>query len=57
MNQDPICGMEVDEEDAPTTMYKETEYAFCSEDCKNIFEANPEKYVLSPEGENVGRSI
>ena len=57
MNQDPVCGMEVDEEDAPTTMYKETEYAFCSEDCKNIFEANPEKYVLSPEGENVGRSI
>lgn len=43
---DPACGVEVD----PTTpgataTYQGTTYVFCSEGCKEHFEANPEEYV------------
>jgi Cu+-exporting ATPase len=43
---DPVCGMEVDErttEDKAT--YQGTTYYFCSEDCKDEFEASPEDYI------------
>ena len=42
---DPVCGMSVDEADAPAKVeHKGTAYYFCSTDCGEEFEANPEDY-------------
>lgn len=42
---DPVCGMAVDEADAPATAtYEATTYYFCSVDCKEEFESDPESY-------------
>jgi YHS domain-containing protein len=43
---DPVCGMSVEESDAPATFdYRGTTYYFCSTDCREEFEANPEDYA------------
>ncbi len=43
---DPVCKMEIREEDASDeTRYKGEKYYFCTEDCKDRFEENPEKYI------------
>jgi Cu+-exporting ATPase len=43
---DPVCGMEIDLENAAATMaYKGTSYYFCSEDCHDRFMADPERYA------------
>lgn len=45
MATDPVCGMSVDEGDAPAKVeHKGTTYYFCSTDCGEEFEANPEDY-------------
>ncbi len=45
---DPVCGMEVNETSAPfKTQYDEKTYYFCSEDCKQEFEEDPEEYITS----------
>jgi len=49
MATDPVCGMEVDEKNAPAQgSYRGKTYYFCSEDCKASFDANPKKYVKQP---------
>jgi YHS domain-containing protein len=45
MKKDPICGMEVDEANAPSSDYKEQTFYFCSETCKQKFDKNPEQYA------------
>lgn len=46
MATDPVCGMEVDPEEAPAkTEYKGETYYFCCPPCKESFEKEPEKYV------------
>jgi len=43
---DPVCGMEVTADTAEaTTEYLGQIYYFCSEDCKNTFEQDPEQYA------------
>jgi YHS domain-containing protein len=42
---DPVCGMEVEMANAPTTTYKGKTYYFCSEDDKAKFLKNPEQYA------------
>jgi YHS domain-containing protein len=43
---DPVCGMEVKEgEVAGTSTYDGGTYYFCSTDCKDEFEENPEEYT------------
>ncbi len=45
---DPVCGMEVNEKSAPfTAQYDEKTYFFCSEECKQEFEEDPEEYITS----------
>jgi signal transduction histidine kinase len=40
---DPACGMEIEEKDAfGTSLYKEKIYYFCSKECKNNFDKDPE---------------
>lgn len=46
MVTDPVCGMEVDPEEAPAKTEHEGEtYYFCAPGCKQKFEKEPEKYV------------
>ncbi len=43
---DPVCGMKVEEADAPAAAeYKGVKYFFCSEDCKEEFEGDPQSYA------------
>ena len=43
---DPVCGMKTEESDAAATSeYKGTTYYFCSEDCKEEFDEDPESYA------------
>ena len=49
---DPVCGMEVSEHESNTCMdYQNKHYCFCSEECKEEFDTDPETYVAeSAEG-------
>lgn len=43
---DPVCGMKVEEADAPAKSDHEGQtYFFCSTDCKEEFDANPGDYA------------
>lgn len=44
---DPVCGMEIEEAQAPaTTEFEGRLYYFCSESCRDEFEASPQLYAL-----------
>jgi YHS domain-containing protein len=45
MDQDPICGKWVDETDVLRSEFDGRYYYFCSADCKDEFEDDPEQYV------------
>ncbi len=48
MNQDPVCGMQVDPKDAPCKSdYQGKSYYFCSAGCKLKFDENPARYAKS----------
>lgn len=43
---DPVCDMIIEEDEAAgTTEYDATTYYFCSAECQEEFEADPEAYV------------
>lgn len=43
---DPVCGMEVDDRSTKErAVYEGTTYYFCSEDCREEFQAAPEDYI------------
>jgi Cu+-exporting ATPase len=43
---DPVCGMQVDEQHSAGTLeFNNKTYYICSQDCKQKFGANPERYV------------
>ncbi len=41
----PVCGMMVDEDNAPSSEYKGKEYYFMNQTMKTMFDENPEKYL------------
>ena len=44
--RDPICNMEVDEQNAAgESQYQGKTYYFCSEGCKEEFDQNPQQYA------------
>ena len=45
MSIDPVCGMEVNEEGAPSAEHQGKTYYFCCEGCKTAFSSDPEKYL------------
>ncbi len=48
MNTDPVCGMKVDEKNSQhQSQYGGQRYNFCSQDCKNKFDQQPEQYAKS----------
>jgi|GEM_PF-2139380 len=46
MAKDPVCGMTVKEERGLKSDYKGQTYYFCSDFCKNLFEKDPERYIV-----------
>ncbi|MBI4300574.1 MAG: YHS domain-containing protein [Chloroflexi bacterium] len=52
MARDPVCGMEVDERNAPaTSRYQGETYYFCGPGCKAAFDREPEEYIGGDWGE------
>jgi Cu+-exporting ATPase len=46
MATDPVCGMQVDEQQALYhARHKQQDYAFCSSHCMNNFKADPSRYL------------
>lgn len=51
MSKDPVCGMDLDEDEAKfTSKYKGRTYHFCTSRCKASFDEDPEKYLQIAEG-------
>ena len=43
---DPVCGMEIEEEEAAASRtYKGKTYYFCSQACRDEFDEDPEGYI------------
>ncbi len=48
MTTDPVCKMDIDEKEAEfSSQYAGQRYYFCSEECKDSFEGQPERYAAS----------
>ena len=48
VHRDPVCGMDVDEKNAAdTSRFDGKKYYFCSKDCKDKFDLQPERYAES----------
>jgi transcriptional regulator GlxA family with amidase domain len=43
----PVCDMEVESKDAPSSTYKGTTYYFCSKDHKEQFDKTPEQFLAA----------
>jgi YHS domain-containing protein len=49
MVKDPVCGMFIEEEEAEAeSQYQGQTYFFCSEECKEEFDAEPDRYIEQP---------
>jgi Cu+-exporting ATPase len=46
MSKDPVCGMDIEPEDsAGESVYLGETYYFCSVECKQKFDEQPQEYV------------
>jgi len=46
MTKDPVCGADVDERKIPAiSTYYGRHYLFCGQECKNIFDEDPDQYI------------
>jgi len=43
--EDPICGTWVERQNSPFSEFEGEYYFFCSEDCKQEFDDDPERYM------------
>lgn len=41
----PVCNMDVNPADAPSETFRDQEYSFCSETCREQFLMDPERYA------------
>lgn len=42
---DPVCGMQLPADSGYTKAYQSTMYRFCSRNCLDKFDANPQQYL------------
>jgi len=49
-DSDPVCGMEVEDDQGYGKMYENTLYRFCSRNCLDKFDAEPKRYLEIREG-------
>lgn len=45
MEKDPVCGMEVDEKSEFNSTFNSKTYHFCSANCKETFDKNPQQFA------------
>lgn len=45
--KDPVCGMDVSAESRYAEVHQGREYRFCSRDCLDKFDAEPQRYTSS----------
>jgi Cu+-exporting ATPase len=46
MSKDPVCGMQVDEQQAKATaQHQGRTFYFCSTECRQQFEQEPDRYA------------
>jgi len=50
---DPVCNMEVEENQGYGKMYESQLYRFCSRRCLDKFEADPQRYINKPPQEDM----
>jgi len=55
MATDPVCGMEVDPEQALSASYQGEAYYFCAEGCREKFSKEPGKYATAQKDGFLGR--
>jgi YHS domain-containing protein len=56
MTRDPVCGMKVNPDEAiDHDEYMGTEYYFCSIECAEKFEADPERYAVNADAGKLGK--
>jgi putative ABC transport system ATP-binding protein len=48
---DPVCGMKIEEEGAPSVTFHGVTYYFCAPGCSWEFEQDPERFVAAAAGE------
>jgi YHS domain-containing protein len=54
MARDPVCGMDVNEQNAAgKSQYQGQTFYFCSASCKTKFDQNPQQYA---KGSSTGKS-
>jgi YHS domain-containing protein len=51
-HKDPVCGMDVDMDKGYGKMYQGQLYRFCSRNCLDKFDENPEQYLNQQERES-----
>jgi YHS domain-containing protein len=52
MAKDPVCGMQIDEQQAPNKReYQGQTYYFCSSRCQEQFEQDPQRYASQGSGQ------
>lgn len=57
MVKDPVCGMNINEEDAAGSItYNREKYFFCAPGCKVYFIKNPNKYAKQRHLNKTGKS-
>ena len=50
--KDPVCGMEMEPHTAPVSeQYNREPYYFCGRDCRDSFNADPDRYLKKEEDE------
>ena len=55
MAQDPVCGMQLDQNQAKAqSQYQGQTYQFCSESCKQRFDQNPQQYAMKQQSQMRG---
>lgn len=58
MAQDPVCGMQVDEQMAiATSVYQGQTYYFCAKACKTVFDREPAKYLSGRDTARRGSAV
>ena len=55
MVTDPVCGMSIEQREAPAkSEFQGTTYFFCSPECKRAFQHQPRKYAKAERVEPAG---
>ena len=55
MVKDPVCGMMVDQTTSAQSTYNGQTYYFCSQECKDKFDKDPDRYTKQQQTQSAMR--